>query len=150
MGSCPRATLWLPLLGAAVLAAAPGPAVFPQARFPVQAVEQNVALLAPGHSMPRILTSDQWSDYLIYRLYPAQRVFFDGRSDFYGPALGSDYRALMAASRDWYPIFCRYRFDLALLPRDWPLNAVLDREPGWRKVYQDGLANLYEHERSPR
>ena len=47
-------------------------------------------------AMPRILTSDQWADYLIFRLYPQQRVFFDGRSDFFGAAIGSDYRKLLA------------------------------------------------------
>jgi len=38
----------------------------------------------------------------------------------------------------------RYHFDLALLPREWPLSTVLDREPGWRLIYQDPLAVLVE------
>ena len=143
LGSRPRATFWLPLLGAAALAASPGQTTFPQTRFPVQAVEQNRDLLAPGSGRPRILTSDQWSDYLIYRLYPGVRVFFDGRSDFYGPALGADYRTLMTASAGWRETLARYRFDLALLPRDWPLSATLDREPGWHRVYEDSVASLY-------
>ena len=61
----------------------------------MQAVERNLQQLAPAAAMPRILTSDQWADYLIFRLYPQQRVFFDGRSDFFGPAIGSDYRKLL-------------------------------------------------------
>src|SRR5205814_8960210 len=32
----------------------------------------------------RVFTSDQWGDYLIYRFYPDQQGFIDGRSDFYG------------------------------------------------------------------
>ncbi len=146
LGSRPRATFWLPLLGAAALAASPGQTAFPQTRFPVQAVERNGDLLGPGSGRPRILTSDQWSDYLIYRLYPGVRVFFDGRSDFYGPALGADYRELMMASAGWRGTLARYRFDLALLPRDWPLSATLDREPGWHRVYEDSVASLYRRE----
>ena len=67
--------------------------------------------------MPRILTSDQWADYLIFRLYPRQRVFFDGRSDFFGPAIGSDYRKLLAGEKSWRELLDRYQFDLALLPQ---------------------------------
>ncbi len=147
LGRGPRVSFWLPVFGAMALAIpAASPAGFPSGRFPVDAVERNAATLAPGAVRPRILTSDQWSDYLIYRLYPRQRVFFDGRSDFYGPALGADYRALMTASRGWREILAGYGFDLALLPRDWPLAATLDREPGWRIVYEDPVATLYQHE----
>ena len=93
--------------------------------------------------MPRILTSDQWADYLIYRLYPRQRVFFDGRSDFFGPAIGGDYRKLMSAQDGWREAVQRYRFEFALLPRDWALSTMLDREPGWSRIYEDPLAVLY-------
>ncbi len=145
LGSRPRATLWLPLLGAVALAASP-PAGFSSARFPVQAVERNAGLLARGAPLPRVLTSDQWADYLIYRLAPGRRVFFDGRSDFYGPLLGADYRTLMTASRGWRKVLSRYGFDVALLPRDWPLSSALGREPGWHEVYEDPVSSLYRRE----
>ena len=116
---------------------------FPEAVFPVLAVERNLQRLAPMAAMPRVLTSDQWADYLIYRLYPQQRVFFDGRSDFFGPAIGSDYRKLLAGERPWRELLDRYQFDLALLPLDWALSTALDREPEWRLVYQDSVAVLY-------
>ena len=93
--------------------------------------------------MPRILTSDQWADYLIFRLYPQQRVFFDGRSDFFGPAIGSDYRKLLSGESPWRELLDRYQFDLALLPHDWALSTALEREPGWRLVYRDPVAVLY-------
>jgi hypothetical protein len=105
-------------------------------------------LMAPPAAMPRILTSDQWADYVIYRLYPRQRVFFDGRSDFFGPAIGSDYRKLMSGEGPWRQLLDRYRFDVALLPRDWSLSTALDREPGWRKVYEDSVAVLYARDRA--
>ena len=49
----------------------------------------------------RVFTTDQWADYLIFRLYPQQRVFFDGRSDFFGAAIGSDYRKLLGCDKSW-------------------------------------------------
>jgi hypothetical protein len=142
----PRATMWIPLAVLGLAASAPATG-FPGSVFPVDAVERNLSLLAPGAAMPRVLTSDQWADYVIFRLYPMQRVFFDGRSDFYGPELGADYRRLMAGERSWRAVMQRYGFEIALLPRDWPLSTALEREPGWRRVYEDRLAVLYERRR---
>jgi hypothetical protein len=141
-GQRPRASIWLPLAAAVVVMAAPGVG-FPDSLFPVRAVERNLAQLAPAAAMPRILTSDQWADYLIFRLYPRQRVFYDGRSDFFGPAIGSDYRKLLSGESPWRQLLDRYRFELALLPHDWALSTALETEPGWRKVYQDSVAVLY-------
>src|ERR1035441_2317378 len=141
-GRRPRASVWLPLSGAVVIMAAPAVG-FPDAVFPVRAVERNLAQLAPPSAMPRVLTSDQWADYLIFRLYPRERVFCDGRSDFFGPAIGSDYRKLLACESPWRQLLDRYHFELALLPRDWALSTALDTEPGWRKVYQDSVAVLF-------
>jgi hypothetical protein len=146
------ATLWTAVVALWVIAATASPASaveFPAWRFPARAVDANAQWLVPAGAMPRILTSDQWADYLIYRLYPRQRVFFDGRSDFYGPALGADYRELLDAGPGWRETLARYRFERALLPRDWPLATMLDREPGWRCVYQDQVASLFVREALP-
>ena len=141
-GRHPRASVWLPLSAALVILAAPGVG-FPDTVFPVRAVERNLAQLAPPAAMPRILTSDQWADYLIFRLYPQQRVFFDGRSDFFGPAIGADYRKLLSGESPWRQLLERYQFELALLPHDWALSTALEGEPGWRVVYRDAVAVLY-------
>ena len=142
LGRRPRASVWLPLAAAVTMMAAPVVG-FPDTVFPVQAVERNLARLAPPRAMPRVLTSDQWADYLIFRLYPHERVFFDGRSDFFGPGIGADYRKLLSGQSPWRQLLDRYRFELALLPHDWALSTALESEPGWRPVYQDSVAVLY-------
>ena len=133
-----RLSPWLAILtGLAILAVFPvaGLANFPQHSFPVAAVEQTSRVLtAPGQ---RVLTSDQWADYLIYRLYGGARVFFDGRSDFYGAAVGDDYRTLLQAGPESRAVMARYRFTAALLPLDWPLAQILERDPGWTVAYRD-------------
>jgi hypothetical protein len=148
-GRHPRVSAWLPLSAAVVMAAVPA-AGFPEKIFPVQAVERNLQQLTSAADMPRILTSDQWADYLIFRLYPHQRVFFDGRSDFYGPAIGSDYRKLLSGESPWRELLDRYQFDLALLPHDWAMSTLLEREPGWRMVYRDSVAVLFARESGDR
>ncbi|MBV8731059.1 MAG: hypothetical protein JO336_14730, partial [Acidobacteriia bacterium] len=145
LGQSRRLGIWAAALAAlALLLAAPMSPIhdFPSS-FPVLAVSQNLDRLAPPARMPRIFTSDQWGDYLIFRLYPRQRVFFDGRSDFYGPSLGADYKELMAAGDRWPELQAQYQFEIALLPLDWPLRRLLERDPGWNLVYRDKVAVLF-------
>jgi hypothetical protein len=142
-----RSSVWVPLalVGMALL---PWnwPRDFPDNKFPVAAVNQNIARIAPagGGSRPRVLTSDQWGDYLIYRFYPKGRVFADGRSDFYGPEVGREYLALLNAAPGWERIMDRYGFDLALLPAEWPLAQLLMRDGHWGVLYLDRQATILE------
>ncbi len=109
---------------------------FPQQKFPIpalRAVEEKVL-------GARVFTSDQWADYLIYRYWPRQRVFLDGRSDFYGETLGRQYLEAMTAQHGWENIFALHGFDVALLPAEWPLATVLKAHPQWQLEYDDGQA----------
>jgi hypothetical protein len=69
-------------------------------------------------------------------------VFYDGRSDFYGEAIGEDYRALLLAGRRSREVMARYGFTAALLPLDWPLGQILERDADWRVAYRDRQAVL--------
>lgn len=140
-------SVWIVVLPALLLCLDLGsqwPVDFPDGRFPVAAVTKNLPQLAPAdRPAPRILTSDQWGDYLIYRLYPRIRVFVDGRSDFYGPEIGKPYLHLMNPEYTWDGIVAQYGFDLALLPVEWPLAELLKRSKDWRLVYDDHRAILF-------
>jgi hypothetical protein len=115
---------------------------FPASSFPVAAVNANLDRLGASGAAPHILTSDQWADYLIFRFYPRQRVFFDGRSDFYGPAIGRDYQGLLSLGPGWRQTLDRYQFEVALLPHDWPLGDILEHAPDWSLVYRDSVSIL--------
>jgi hypothetical protein len=109
------------------------PQDFPEFVFPVKIVRAHSDLILRS----RVLTTDQWADYLIY-VNPAQKVFVDGRSDFYGPEVGNDYLRLTAGAWDWQQLMDKYRFDLALLPVDSALSQILKLAPGWRVLEDDG------------
>jgi hypothetical protein len=117
----------------------------------VRAFDANAATIASAdgrHS--RVLTSDQWGDYLIYHLYPNQLVFVDGRSDFYGPLIGREYLDLLSAAPNWENIAEQYHFDFALLPREWPLAQLMMRDARWQVGYLDRQAILLERKGSAR
>ncbi len=115
-------------------------AQFPEVRFPVAACDALEERLVER----RVLSSDQWSDYLIYSFYPKVKVFFDGRSDFYAPPIRRDYLQLMGAGWRWEEIVNRHQFDAALLPLEWSLTSALKLHPDWAAVYDDGMAVYFE------
>ena len=137
-----RTSLW-PVLAVLVLAVIDAPVKwpkdFPGEAFPVAMVHQHEALLESN----RVLTTDQWGDYLIYALYPRVRVGVDGRSDFYGEKLGREYLHLMEGQYDWRDILNRHRFSLALVPVDWALASLLKQSGEWAVVQDDGKAILF-------
>ena len=144
----PALASWLGVVGivalALVLQARQGQhlwtAEFPAIRFPALASDTFGEQLKGR----RVLTMDQWGDYLIYRFYPEMKVFIDGRSDFYAPEIRDDYVGLLSSHWDWERVLDRYGFEAALVPVDWSLAAALKLHPGWRLVYDDGFALLFE------
>jgi hypothetical protein len=137
-----RISLWPVLLVGtlAILdAPIPWPKDFPSEGFPVGMVHQHAALLESG----RVLTSDQWGDYLIYTLYPKVKVFVDGRSDFYGETLGHEYLHILQGQYDWEANLKRYGFTVAIVPVEWPLASLLKRSDRWVVVQDDTKAILF-------
>lgn len=115
-------------------------AEFPKDRFPVAACQAHPSVF-DGR---KVFTSDQWADYLIYNYYPRQKVFFDGRSDFYGAQMGKEYLGMANSRHDWAELFDRHGFEVALLPARWPLSTTIKTHPEWRIRYDDGKALLLE------
>lgn len=136
-------SVWAAAGLAAVVAATPAsqwPRDFPEQKFPVGLVERWRERLAGS----RVFTSDQWADYLIYRFYPQQRVYFDGRSDFYGRELGQEYLKMAHGGPGWRQGLDRWGFQYALVPAEWALARLLEGESGWRVLERDRTAVLFE------
>jgi hypothetical protein len=110
---------------------------FSPARFPVAAADAVAKLPADA----RLLAPDSYGGYLIYRFNGARKVYFDGRSDFYGAAFMKQYLILIQARPGWQEIVRAYGFDYALLPEDSALKAALQQE-GWSTMYADKTATL--------
>ncbi len=116
------------------------PRDFPEVMFPIPMIERHKEEI----TSLRLLTSDQWADYLLYRFYPHQKVYIDGRSDFYGSRLGEEYLRVWHGRHDWERILERNGFELALIPAEWPLGSLLKQDPRWRLLDDDGKALLFK------
>ena len=134
--------LWTPLFLAGILWFTPQnrwPSDFSKEMFPLAMLHRHADELARG----RVFTLDQWADYLIYENYPRQRVFIDGRSDYYGEEIGKAYLAIQEARPKWRELLAQYSFDTIFCPPDLPLVALLKTSPDWRIVDQDTESILF-------
>jgi hypothetical protein len=133
-------------LGVLLLAAviyAPNPpkgfrAEFDPGRYPAGALE---ALRQDPSA--RIFTDDEWGDYLIWSLYPSQRVFIDGRADFYGQAFLKEFADVIGVKHDWEKTLGRFGVNTILLPVNAPLAGALRESSHWRLVFEDGVALVF-------
>ena len=133
---------WTPLVLAGLMVLARTPAIqaragFPSSEFPVAAAEE-VAKLPVG---ARILSPDKFGGYLIYRFDGQRRVFFDGRSDFYGSVFMKNYIGLVEVRPNWQDELAKHGFTHALLPNRYSLIPALE-QAGWRRLYNDEVATL--------
>jgi hypothetical protein len=120
------------------------PTDLPDEFFPTKIARAHTAELAAS----RVITTDQWADYLIY-INPNQKVFVDGRSDFFGQEIGNQCLSLVDGHKDWEQTLERYRFTMALLPVDAGLTQLLRQRPDWRIAEEDGKRILLVRKAPP-
>src|ERR1017187_1914658 len=96
-----------------------------------------------GPSAGRLFAHDQWGDYLIYQLYPAHKVFVDGRSDFYGDDFEEKCIDGLNVKYGWEKTLTGFGVDTVLLPPNAPLSGALKESSRWRVVYDDGVALVF-------
>lgn len=124
------------------LCLASGKGVF-QAEFnPKNFPSRAISVLHAAH-VERVFTVDQWADYLIYTYYPSQKVFFDGRSDFYGAGLLKKYQRIMDAQFDCEGLLNKFGIDGVMVKTDAPLATVLKKSPGWKLLFDDGATIIF-------
>ncbi len=94
----------------------------------------------------RVFNSYDFGGYLIFVGIPP---FIDGRVELYGGAFTArHHRAVTLADvNDFIRLLDEYRITATLLSPATPAVALLDRLPGWRRVYADDVAVV--HVRAP-
>jgi hypothetical protein len=104
--------------------------------FPVGAVDWLVDHPQSG----RPFNYFPWGGYLLYRLWPEQKVFIDGQTDFYGENLTRQYEQILTLSPGWEEVLDQYAVDWVILPSGEALLLELRSRPEWSVLYEDPTA----------
>jgi hypothetical protein len=113
---------------------------FDAGHLPVQAID---VIVKRGVREP-IFAPDSWGGYLIYRLYPQNKVFVDDRHDLYGEEFLREYLKAIRLTPDWDVFLKEKKVNWALLPVESSLANMLAETSQWNLVYRDGTAVLLE------
>jgi hypothetical protein len=106
-------------------------------RFPVAAVQ--FLQTQPAAVQGEMFNDYGWGGYLMLML-PGRQVFIDGRNDFYGAALVSEFKVVDDVRPGWEAVLGKYNVGWTILPPKHALNRVLALRPDWRVVYTDETA----------
>lgn len=77
-------------------------------------------------------------------IFAGIRPFIDGRADMYGDAFVARYARISGGDLGaWRKAARRWRIRWTILSPSDDLTGLLDREPGWRRVYSDRFAVIH-------
>ena len=134
--------LAIALIGTLLLLPKPVSDKFAVSYDPNDYPEKALPILLEAGSQ-RIFADDEWGDYLLYRMYPARRVFVDGRSDFYGAEFCAKYQKLLSVDFGFQKIFDEFAIDTVVLPPQYALTTALKLSPVWKVVYDDHISVVF-------
>lgn len=106
---------------------------------PVEAVNVIEQQFPTAH----VFNQYEWGGYLMYRRWPEQSPFVDGREDMFSPRFLDEYFATSLAKPGWQDTLDRYGVNLVLIRSDSPMVTALQADPRWRLVSKDPLATVY-------
>jgi hypothetical protein len=132
------------------------------------APEKAVRFLEENRIGERLFNDVKFGGYLIWRRFPARRVFIDGRNEVYDPLLREIFAAL-GTWEEWEAFLSRHRIDAALLRRHQmqpvryppetpgapgrtdlrPFSSAYFQASRWALVYWDDAALVYVRRDDP-
>jgi len=115
--------------------------IFLPDKMPVQAVDWLEENPQTGNMFNQFI----WGGYILYRLWPDEKVFIDGQTDFYGEFLFREYLDVINLSEGWEKILDKYDVSWMIVPNHEMLSEYLksDRADTWRLIYEDDTAVIF-------
>jgi len=110
--------------------------------FPIAVVRRARAERVDG----RIFHDFVWGGYILYA-WPEQKVFIDGGTDFYGPALLATYMDVATLRPGWRDSLEARNISVVLVAPTTTFAHEVLRLPGWRVRDCDATAVLLQHDR---
>jgi hypothetical protein len=111
---------------------------FDRGIFPMRVVEKARA----NHVSGRLFNELAWGGYILH-VWPEQKVFIDGQTDFYGEPLSRLYASVRAAEPGWEWRLDSMGVQLVLIPSDARLAQALTGKQAWSTMDSADGATLF-------
>ena len=118
--------------------------IFLPNKMPVQAVDWLEANPQAGKMFNHFI----WGGYILYRMWPAELVFIDGQTDFYGEALFREYLDVINLSAGWENILDKHAVSWMIIPNRERLSEYLKsgQDRAWNVIYEDDTAVIFRRD----
>ncbi len=104
--------------------------------------DRATRLLARSGVGGSIFNGYRFGGFLMFRLYPEERVFMDGRNDLYGTFRDAVYNRILHTRPGWRPVWKaavrEHDVGAVMIDAANPLAAALREDPGWVAAGEDG------------
>ncbi len=112
----------------------------PADRYPLR----TVAFMRANAVRGNCFAFFDWAEYGIWHLYPACRVFMDGRFlSAYSHRVIDDYLGALYGAPDWKRVLDTYGVDLVLTHPGNPLTERVNQDPDWALAFAEDSAVLH-------
>ena len=99
--------------------------------------------LEQEHIAGNMFNNDEFGDYIIYRNYPAYKVFIDGRNDMYGVEKLKEYHRVIKFENGWENILEKYNITWIIYGSNTTLSRYLMQNKSWHLIYSDKVASIF-------
>jgi hypothetical protein len=112
------------------------------AREAEQFPQKAVAFLRASNYPRKVFVYYDWGGYAIWKLYPAYRVFVDGRADLYGDDLLRQFKTAVQLRTGWREVLDSWQVEAVLVPPSCALAQALLLDRNWHAEFSDSKAIL--------
>ena len=105
--------------------------------------ERGAGVISACYPGARMYNFYGWGGYLIWRLYPEQRVFIDGRADLHGAQMLTDYVTVARLRPGWDAVLEGRGVDLVIFEKDAPLSVALRFHPEWQEAFEGPVEAVF-------
>lgn len=114
--------------------------------LPMRAVDWLQASGVSGN----VATFFDWGEYVLWHLAPDIKVGMDGRREtVYADSVYAEYLRFQNGVGRWRDVLDRPETEMVLFPAGWPATNLADIDPGWIRVYGDGVAVVFVRADAP-
>jgi hypothetical protein len=112
---------------------------FSEQTLPIQAADWLESHPQKGN----MFNDFNWGGYLLFKLWPENKVFIDSQSDFYGEELTRQYAAILGGEGNWDKTLSQYDVTWIIVPSKSGLAEAARLSANWQINYQDPLAVIF-------